>query len=93
MINYIRIPEELARKLHAIAEREDDELAATVGEMIEAQSDDRPWATLADLGEFARQAREQMNGRADAEIESDAAWNRESLGAEYAEYLASRVEP
>ena len=92
MINYIRIPEEVARQLHAIAEREDAELAATVGEMIEAQSDDRPWATLGDLERFAREARKRMKRRPDSDIVDDSARSREILGAEYANYLASRVD-
>ena len=92
MTNYIRIPEEMARKLHAIAEREDAELAESVGEMIESQSDDRPWATLADLHRFAAEARKRMKPKPDAEIMDDFARRREILSAEYADFLASCVD-
>lgn len=92
MTNYIQIPEEMARKLHAIAEREDTELAKSVGEMIEAQSDDRPWATLGDLELFAREARKRMNGDSSSEMVDDSARSREILNTEFADYLISRVD-
>lgn len=92
MTNYIQIPEEMARKLHAIAKQEDAELAKSVGEMIESQLDDRPWATLADLHRFAAEARKRMKPKPDAEIMDDFARRREILSAEYADFLASCVD-
>lgn len=92
MTNYIRIPEELARQLYAIAEREDAELAKSVGEMIESQSDDRPWATMADLVRHSDMVNARRDNNSSPEMVDDAACSREILNAEFADYLLSRMD-
>ena len=92
MTNYIRIPEEMARKLHAIVKREDAELAEAVGEAIDAQSDDRPWATMADLVRHADMVNARRDNNSSPEMVDDAARSREILNTEFPDYLASRVD-
>ena len=93
MINYIRIPEELARQLHAIAEREDAELAESVGEMIEEQSDDRPWATMADLGRHAVEMNQRMKLMPWAEVRDDDLPTSEPAHAEHADAVRRLFNP
>ena len=91
MTDYIRIPEELARKLHAIAEREDAELASAVGDIIDEQSDDRPWATLADLGRHAEAMNQRMKQMPWAEVPDYDPHSSEPAHANYSDAVANPI--
>ena len=89
----IDIPEDVALCLAELAERQDADIGELLRDMIERYtverpSDEKQWATLADL---ARHAKEK--NMASPEPVNTAEHSREILNTEYADYLKSRIDP
>lgn len=88
----VNIPDDIARRLEELAARRDADIGELLREMIarydkERDSDEKPWATLADLARHAK----EMN-MASPEPVNTAERSREILNAEYADYLKSRID-
>ena len=86
----IDIPEDIALRLEALAKRNDADIGELLRDMLERYADERAtdekkWATLADLGRTAKAA-----GLATAQAVDTAARSREILNTEYADYLHER---
>ena len=87
----IDIPEDIARRLHALAEREDNNINALLRDMLERfeeeeDAKDRRRPTTAD---FARNAR--AAGLSSAHPVDTAERSREILNTEFADYLKRRA--
>lgn len=87
----IDIPEDVALRLEQLAEQQDTELGDLLRDMIERYAkerttEDKPWATLADLARNAKEA-----GLASPHPVNTAARSREILNAEYADYIKRRI--
>ncbi len=88
----IDIPEDVALRLEQLAQQRDTDLGDLLRDMIERYAkerttDEKPWATLADLARHAK----QMN-MASPEPVNTAQRSREILNTEYADYLKSRID-
>ncbi|MCY4019436.1 MAG: hypothetical protein OXG39_08515 [Chloroflexi bacterium] len=86
----IDIPEDIALRLEQLAEQHDTDLGNLLRDMIERyakerSTDDKRWATLADLARNAKEA-----GLASPHPVNTAARSREILNTEYADYLKRR---
>ena len=88
----IDIPADIARRLHALAERDNLEIDDLLRDMLErypdnGESDQKQWATLADLARHAK-----LMNMASPEVVDTAERSREILETEYADYLKSRID-
>ncbi len=88
----IDIPQDIAQRLEALAECQDTDIGALLRDLLERyaeerDSDEKQWATLADLARHAK----ELN-MASPEPVNTAARSREILNIEYAEYLQSRID-
>ncbi|MCY4071327.1 MAG: hypothetical protein OXG60_08500 [Chloroflexi bacterium] len=86
----IDIPEDVALRLEQLAEQHDTDLGDLLRDMIERYAKERPtddkrWATLADLARNAKEA-----GLASPHPVNTAARSREILNTEYVDYLKRR---
>ncbi len=86
----IDIPEDVALRLEQIAQQRDTDLGDLLRDMIERYAkerttDEKPWATLADLARNAKEA-----GLASPHPVNTAGRSREILNTEYADYLIRR---
>ncbi len=89
----IDIPEDIALRLEQLAKRKDADIGDLLRDMIkryanEGETDDKQWATLADLARHAKAA-----GLASPEPSNTAERSREILNTEYVDYLKSRIDP
>ena len=89
----IDIPADIARRLEELAERDNLEIDDLLRDMLErypdnGESDQKQWATLADLARNAKEANLASLGPVDTAERS-----REILNTEFADYLKSRIEP
>ena len=85
---YIEVPENLARRIHELAQGDDERLAELLGVVIDKYDENPPkWATLADLVRHADAFRERMNNESSSDTLNAASHDREVLVAE----LADRV--
>lgn len=89
----IDIPEDVALRLQQLAEQHDTDLGDLLRDMIERYAKERPtddkrWATLADLARHAK-----LMNMASPKPVNTAERSREILNTEYADYLKSRIDP
>lgn len=87
----IDIPESIALRLEELAKQNDVDISDLLRDMLERyaaerHTDEKQWATLADLARNAKAA-----GLATAQPVDTAARSREILNTEYADYLKRRV--
>ncbi len=89
----IDIPEDVALRLERLAEREDADIGDLLRDLLErfedeGETDDKQWATLADMASHAK----ELN-MASPEPVNTAERSREILNTEYVDYLKSRLDP
>ena len=90
---FIEVSVELVRRMHTLAEREDDYLAEQLGNLLKRHDAEAPkYATLADLARYVDKLHAESPDEPVAVVDT-AARSREILSAEFADYLASRVDP
>ncbi len=87
----IDIPDDIAQRLEQLAKRQDADIGELLRDMIERytiehDTDNKQWATLADLARNAKEA-----GLASAQPVDTSARSREILNTEYADYLKRRT--
>ena len=88
----IDIPEDIALRLEKLAKQNDAEVADLLRDLLEryaneSETDDKQWATLADLARHAK----ELN-MASPEPVDTAGRSREILNTEFADYLQSRID-
>ena len=89
----IDIPEDIALRLEELAKQNDADIGELLRDMLERyanerETDEKQWATLADLARHAKAA-----GMASPEPVNTAERSRDILNTEYADYLKSRIDP
>ncbi len=88
----IDIPEDIALRLEKLAKQNDAEVADLLRDLLEryaneSETDDKKWATLADMARHAK----ELN-MASPEPVDTAGRSREILNTEFADYLQSRID-
>ena len=86
----IDIPEDVALRLERLAKREDADIGKLLRDMLEryedeGETDDKQWATLADMARHAK----ELNMSSPHPVDT-ADRSREILNTEYVEYLYDR---
>lgn len=86
----IDIPEDVALQLEALAKQKNADIGDLLREMLaryaqDADANDKPWATLADLARNAKEAELASPHPVDTSARS-----REILNTEYVDYLLER---
>ncbi len=84
----IDVPDDVALRLEQLAKQQDADIGDLLRDLLERYTDDKQWATLADLARHAK----EMN-MASSEPVNTAERSREILNTEYADYLKSRIDP
>ena len=89
----IDIPEDIALRLEELAKQNDADIGELLRDMLERyanehETDEKQWATLADLARHAKAA-----GMASPEPVNTAERSRDILNTEYADFLKSRIDP
>ena len=91
---YIEVPENLARRIHKLAQGEDECLAELLGIVIDRYDANPPkYATLGDLQRHAQETIKRYETDRPAHAVETAPRGREVLSVDFADNLASRVEP
>lgn len=91
---YIEVPENLVRRIHELAQGEDENLAELLGIVIESYDANPPkWATLGDLQRHAAEARKRMKRLPEAEIVHATTSSREFLNTQLTDYPLERTDP
>ncbi len=91
---FIEVPENLVRRIHELAQGEDENLAELLGIIIESYDLNPPkWATLGDLHRHAAEARKRMKRLPEAEIVDTTASSRDFLSTKLTDYLLERTDP
>lgn len=88
----IDIPEDIALRLEALAEQNDADINDLLRDMLaryeaDCETDDKRWATLADMARHAK----ELN-MSSPEPSDTAGRSREILNTEFADYLQSRID-
>ena len=88
----IDIPEDIALRLKELSKQNDAEVADLLRDLLEryaneSETDDKQWATLADMARHAK----ELN-MASPEPVDTAGRSREILNTEFADYLQSRID-
>lgn len=89
----IEIPEDVALRLETLAKDNDADIGDLLRDLVdryaaEHDSDEKKWATLADLARHAK----QMNMASTAPVNT-AERSRDILNTEFVDYLKSRLDP
>ncbi len=88
----ITIPEDLAQRLQELARLHDADIGDLLRDLLERHADERkseekPWATLADMARHAK----ALNMASPAPVDT-AGRSRELLNTEFVDYLQRRID-